>query len=89
MGGRSIHVGTQDSYLAIYSPAEKTHPAINSYITLGGLNHVGIVVDDLDAIEERVREAGFVPHSHADYEPGRRFYYDDDDGIEFEVVSYN
>jgi catechol 2,3-dioxygenase-like lactoylglutathione lyase family enzyme len=52
------------------------------------LNHVGVVVEDLDATEAKVRAAGFAPHSHADYEPGRRFYFHDRDGIEFEVVSY-
>lgn len=46
------------------------------------------VVDDLDATEKKVAAAGFEPHSHADYEPGRHFYFHDDDGIEFEVVSY-
>jgi glyoxylase I family protein len=28
-------------------------------------------------------------HNHDDYEPGRRFYYNDEDGIEFEVVNYD
>ena len=32
--------------------------------------------------------AGLTPFSHADYEPGRRFYFLDPDGIEYEVVSY-
>jgi predicted enzyme related to lactoylglutathione lyase len=91
-GGTSIHVGTDDTYLAVY--AKGTAPegmASNSYGIVGGLNHVGIVldpVDDLDAVEERVLAAGFETHSHADYEPGRRFYFHDTDGIEFEVVSY-
>ena len=35
-----------------------------------------------------VVEAGFKPINHADYEPGRRFYFHDHDGIEYEVVSY-
>ena len=48
----------------------------DSYTTRGGLNHLGITVDDLDATEARVTAAGFVPRSHADYEPGRRFYFD-------------
>ena len=52
------------------------------------LNHVGIQVDDLDAVERRVIAAGLVPFSHGDYEPGRRFYFIDWDGIEFEIVSY-
>ncbi len=31
---------------------------------------------------------GLQPLGHDDYEPGRRFYFFDWDGIEFEVVSY-
>ena len=38
--------------------------------------------------EAKVNKAGFKTHSHADYEPGRRFYFHDGDNIEFEVVSY-
>ncbi len=88
-GGRSIHVGTADDYIALYAMGPKAGGAKNTYITVGGLNHIGVVVDDLDAAEARVRAAGLVPTSHADYEPGRRFYFDDPDGIEFEVVSYD
>ncbi|MEM6460620.1 MAG: VOC family protein [Pseudomonadota bacterium] len=87
-GGMSIHVGSKSSYLALYAPGTKTARAPSSYATTGGLNHIGIVVDDLEMTERRVAAAGFEPHSHADYEPGRRFYFHDDDGIEFEVVSY-
>ena len=47
-----------------------------------------IQVDDLDAVEQRVIAAGLAPFSHGDYEPGRRFYFFDPDGIEYEVVSY-
>ena len=87
--GFTVHVGNDDDYLAIYSNAGKTAPADGkNYGTAGGLNHIGIVVDDLAAAEARVRAEGFTPHSHADYEPGERFYFDDTDGIEFEVVSY-
>ena len=32
--------------------------------------------------------AGLTPFSHGDYAPGRRFYFFDWDGIEFEIVSY-
>lgn len=61
----------------------------SNYVTTGGLNHIGVAVDDLDAAEERVKAAGLTPTSHADYEPGRRFYFRDEDGIEYEVVSYS
>ena len=46
-------------------------------------------VDDLDAAEAVVKAAGLEPFNHADYEPGRRFYFFDWDGIEFEMVSYS
>ena len=39
-------------------------------------------------IEARVSAAGLIPFNHGDYEPGRRFYFLDPDGIEYEVVSY-
>lgn len=87
-GGMSVHVGSNDSYLALYTPGKSVDAKSNSYRMTGGLNHVGVVVDDLDAVEKKVIAAGLGPHSHADYEPGRRFYFHDEDGIEFEVVSY-
>lgn len=87
-GGLSIHVGTDDAYLAIYTP-ETTRPRHgNPRDEVGNLNHVGVVVDDLDAVEAKVKSLGYTPGNHADYEPGRRFYFDDENGIEFEVVSY-
>lgn len=85
--GVSYHVGGQDSYLALYSKGGAA-ASPSSYDSPGGLNHIGVTVDDLDGVEERVKSAGFPTHSHADYEPGRRFYFDGPDGIEIEVVSY-
>ncbi|MGH6787332.1 MAG: VOC family protein [Novosphingobium sp.] len=84
MGGWTIHVGNKRDYIAVYTndnPRERYAKGLP-------LNHVGLVVDDLDAAEAIVIEAGLVPFSHGDYEPGRRFYFFDWDGIEFEMVSY-
>ena len=52
------------------------------------LNHIGVEVDDLAAVEAKVVAAGLRPFGHDDYDPGRRFYFLDPDGIEYEVVSY-
>ena len=87
-GGYAVHVGGEGDYVAVYRPAGATEAAPESYGIVGGLNHVGVVVDDLDGTEAKVRAAGLTPHSHADYEPGRRFYFHDRDGVEWEVVSY-
>ena len=85
-GGRVIHVGDETNYLAVY--AEPGQAADRGWEKGVPLNHVGIQVDDLDAVEQRVIAAGLVPFSHGDYEPGHRFYFMDWDGIEFEIVSY-
>lgn len=87
-GGRTIHVGSETDYIAVYSKGADPEVPTESYATRGGLNHIGITVDDLDRVEQRVLDAGFTPHQHGDYEPGRRFYFGDADGIEWEVISY-
>ncbi|MCK7611689.1 VOC family protein [Roseibium sediminicola] len=88
-GGTTYHIGNDTSYIAAYTPPEAPKRSDTvSYHTHGGLNHVAVVVDDLDATEDRIKAGGYRTHNHGDYEPGRRFYFDDDDGIEFEVVSY-
>jgi catechol 2,3-dioxygenase-like lactoylglutathione lyase family enzyme len=89
MGGHTVHVGTSDAYVAVYSYDETSPGVSSSYAVTGGLNHIGVVVTDLDATEQRVLQAGYKTHNHGDYEPGRRFYFNDRDGIEFEVVAYD
>lgn len=85
--GRTIHVGTDAHYLALYTGPDGLHDGVR-FPKGEPLQHIGIQVDDLDAVEARVIAAGLVPFFHGDYEPGRRFYFLDPDGIEFEVVSY-
>ena len=87
-GGRTVHVGGTDSYIAVYTPAVDMDVPANSYQTRAALNHIAVVVDDLDAVEKRVKKAGYDCYNHADYEPGRRFYYRDEDEVEYEIVSY-
>ncbi len=86
--GFTVHVGTDDGYLALYTPAWELKPEAHRYHHVAGMNHVGVVVADLDAVEAKVRAAGYTPHSHGDYEPGTRFYFDGPDDVEYEVVSY-
>jgi len=91
-GGFTVHVGTEADYIALYTGPDggaEQMEADNSYLRRAGLNHIGIVVDDLDAMEAKVKAAGYETHSHADYEPGKRFYFLEDDGIEFEIISYD
>jgi catechol 2,3-dioxygenase-like lactoylglutathione lyase family enzyme len=87
MGGETIHVGNDRFYLAVYAPKLGGKDALH-HQKGAPLNHIGIVVGDLDDVERRVIAQGLKPFSHGDYAPGRRFYFFDRDGIEFEIISY-
>ncbi|MGE3692788.1 MAG: VOC family protein [Novosphingobium sp.] len=84
MGGWTIHVGSADAYVALYTDGARAR-----HFTKGlPLNHLGLVVDDLDEAEQVIVAAGLKSFGHDDYDPGRRFYFFDWDHIEFEVVAY-
>jgi predicted enzyme related to lactoylglutathione lyase len=85
--GRTIHIGDENSYLALYTHNERTRER-TSHRTVGHLNHIGIVVEDLDDVENKIKRAGFDTFNHGDYEPGRRFYFNLEPEVEIEVVSY-
>ncbi len=78
-GGHTIHVG--------YSGKDVAYTA-DDFAKGQPLNHIGVEVDDLNAVEAKVVTAGLRPFGHDDYDRGRRFYFLDPDGIEYEVVSY-
>jgi catechol 2,3-dioxygenase-like lactoylglutathione lyase family enzyme len=86
--GRTVHVGGEDSYVALFSFGDAAEGRADSYRTRGAMNHIAVVVDDLDRVEALVRAEGLRPENHADYAPGRRFYVTEANGIEIEVVSY-
>lgn len=87
-GGWTVHVGSTEDYVALYTPVDAPVPAVDAGGILSGLNHIGLVVQDLDAAEARIKAAGYVTENHADYEPGRRFYFTEANGVEIEVISY-
>lgn len=87
LGGHTIHVGSDSHYVALYTGRDVAYTA-DDFAKGQPLNHIGVEVDDLDATEVRVVAAGLRPYGHEAYDPGRRFYFLDPDGIEYEVVSY-
>ncbi|MEZ6001852.1 VOC family protein [Hyphomonas sp.] len=86
--GYTVHVGTEDEYIALYALPKQDRLDEESYYRTGAVNHFGILVDDLAAAEQRILKAGLKTHSHQTYDPGSRFYFHDHDNIEWEVVSY-
>jgi len=82
--GYTVHVGSETNYLALY-----TNQDVRKHYAVGmPYGHIGLQVDDLDLAADTVRRLGIEPYHFQEYDPGRRFYFLDADGIEFEVVSY-
>jgi catechol 2,3-dioxygenase-like lactoylglutathione lyase family enzyme len=84
---RAAHVGNDRFYLALFE-AEQPGPVVGDY-AVPGVNHVGFVVDDLEATRSRIRALGVKAHLEFDYEPGHRFYVFDPSGIEIELIEYD
>ena len=64
---------------------ENKHYTNTSNKTIVNLNHIGIQVDDIDIIEKRVK----AKLATFNYEPRRRFYFNFDEKLEIEVLSYH
>jgi catechol 2,3-dioxygenase-like lactoylglutathione lyase family enzyme len=86
-GGHTIHVGTDSHYVAVYASSSSDGERLE-HSKGQPLNHIGVEVDDIDAVERRALLLGLTPFSHGNYHPGKRFYLFDDDGIEWEIVNY-
>jgi len=86
---RWMHIGTDDTYLALNESLAESAEKWVPYEGKPGVNHLGYEVDDADAIRERMRAAGYkdstVPNDH----PYRkRVYFYDPDGNDWEFVQY-
>lgn len=85
-GTSAVHVGDDRCYLALFEAAHKGRHHID-YAAVG-FNHFAFVVDDLNDMKQRLVSLGVSPSDEQDYEPGRRVYFVDPDGIEVELVQY-
>jgi catechol 2,3-dioxygenase-like lactoylglutathione lyase family enzyme len=86
-GQAVAHVGDDRYYVAMFQ-ADAAGPAPQMDPGRVQINHFGFVVEDLEEMRSRLTRLGVTPHHEADYEPGRRLYFLDPDGIEIELVEY-
>lgn len=86
--GYTVHVGNENTYLALYTHDKAVATNDARYATWPSINHIGIVVDDLERIEKRLRENGLESHGHENYAPGKRFYVETPFNLELEIVAY-
>lgn len=86
---RWVHIGTDETYIALNEAVSEPPERWVPYAGKPGVNHLGYEVDDVDALRQRMRAAGYrdstVPNSH----PYRkRVYFHDPDGNDWEFVQY-
>ncbi|MCZ6836045.1 MAG: VOC family protein [Planctomycetota bacterium] len=87
-GKAAAHVGDDHNYLALFQARDLTgHPSEPKSYDRVGFNHFGFVVDDLDALKERLATRN-IQITEQQYNPGRHVYFMDPDGIEIEAVQY-
>lgn len=87
---RWAHVGTHQGYLAVETPHDPgAEPARRQHYHDYGVNHIGMVVEDAEALAIRLRAAGYVEHYKVEDHPARiRRYFTDAGGFEWEFVQY-
>ena len=88
-GNRWIHIGTDAVYFALEQatsePTEKWIP----YEGKPGVNHLGFEVEDVEAVGDRLRTAGYTDSTIPNDHPYRkRVYFNDPEGNDWEFVQY-
>ena len=86
---RWVHVGTGTTYVAIEDRGV-TEKGPHIAYEHSGVNHVGFVVEDGEALVSRMRAAGYREGPHNLDHPARsRYYFYDLDGNEYEFIEYS
>ena len=84
-----VHVGDDTTYLSLLTASGMSNTRFAAYGGTPGLNHLGFEVEDVDAVRQRLRAAGYrqstVPYDHPHR---RRAYFYDDEGNEWEFVQF-
>ena len=89
-GYRWTHVAFGDSYLALQEPhLDSGSSGMRRPYKDYGVNHLGLVVNDLSAVVERLEAAGYRRGIPGEEHPHRRrAYYHDSADMEWELVEY-
>jgi catechol 2,3-dioxygenase-like lactoylglutathione lyase family enzyme len=88
-GTRWVHVGTDETYIALQSNEREGTEPWQPYSGLPGVNHLGYEVDDVEALLTRLRSAGYTDTTVPNRHPHRkRVYFHDPEGNDWEFVQY-
>lgn len=82
------HVGDDVTYLALQQESQH-HPDPRTRYVHDGVHHLGVVVEDVHGLEQRLRAAGYRQNAMGEDHPARmRRYFFDDAGMEWEFIQY-
>ncbi len=83
-----VHIGTDNSYVALQAPTAKTKASLKRYADVG-TNHIGFEVEDMDSVIHNLSTLGYMITSEKlEYPARRRVYFETSDGLEWEFIEY-
>lgn len=87
---RWVHIGTDESYLALYQASLEARGKRQLYSATPGLNHLAFEVDNAEQLRDRMRSAGYVESTPdgAEHSARMRVYFLDPEGRDWEFVQY-
>ena len=88
-GARWVHVGTDETYVALNEALKEAPERWVPYSGKPGLNHLGYEVADVDALRIRLKDGGYADSTVPNDHPFRkRVYFHDGEGNDWEFVQY-
>ena len=88
-GTRWVHVGTDETYIALGEARLEPEKQWTPYAGMPGVNHLAYEVDDAEALRERLKAAGYKESTPPNSHPFRkRVYFYDPEGNDWEFVQY-
>jgi catechol 2,3-dioxygenase-like lactoylglutathione lyase family enzyme len=88
-GTRWLHIGTDENYIALGESRVEPDRRWAPYQGLPGVNHLGVEVDDVESLRDRLITAGYRESTPPNAHPHRkRLYFYDSEGNDWEFVQY-
>jgi hypothetical protein len=85
---RWLHFGNQQTYIALQQNNINTAAQDSIYVN-SGINHLGLVVEDVSSISANLAAKGYVKtDSSVDETYRKRVYFIDDNQVEWEFIEY-
>ncbi|SDE50016.1 MULTISPECIES: VOC family protein [Kordiimonas] len=82
-----LHVGTDDHYITLNNGGTGSNRDLKGH--LPGLAHIGFIVDDMEAVANRLQAKGYeIATIGADHPFRKTIYFIDPAGFEFEFIEY-